>query len=155
MTVEHSPLTLILAAGAANDAHRILTEKSASADVSAVPRPVAVDLIVCGWLAGAQMMANQVADHFDAAPEQKTVHLDTIPETAEERVALADLDIMNCHGVAASAGHPPVFAMLMPPSRNTQMTPEQALVLAAWLVALADPYSKVKFDHVLRKVHNT
>ena len=143
-------LTIELATSAALAVHRFIEGRDPDAPWSA---EAAMELAFKAWLAGAQTGVAKAAE-VTGPTVARTVELD-IPETAEERNALADLEIMNCHGVAASAGQPPVFAMLMPPSRHTQLSPEQALVLAAWLVALADPYSKVKFAHVLRKVHNT
>ena len=35
------------------------------------------------------------------------------------------------------------------------MTPLQALTLAAWLVAVAEPMSVVKFDGILKQVQNS
>jgi hypothetical protein len=43
--------------------------------------------------------------------------------------------------------------MLMPPTRATEWSPEQALVLAGWLVALAEPFSQISFADVLDQIH--
>lgn len=44
------------------------------------------------------------------------------------------------------------FAILNPPIDD--MSKEEALVLAAWLVALADPYDR-NFQSILNEVRNT
>jgi hypothetical protein len=47
------------------------------------------------------------------------------------------------------------LTMLNPPTHATEWTPEAALVVAAWLVAMAEPFASVSFAEVLRKVRNT
>lgn len=155
-----NPLTIALAARAGAAVHKLLEGRDPEA---AWTTDDAVELALRGWLDGALTVTEKVDEMVQArlremvvlrAAPVPTVELD-IPHSAEERIALADLDIANVHGVAMNTARPPIVAMLIPPSRHTQMTPEQAIVLAAWLVALADPFSSVKFVHVLHKVHNT
>lgn len=60
-------------------------------------------------------------------------------------------DVTNLHGVAR---HGQEIVMLI--AREGPMTQTQALVLAAWLVALADESDEhARFRHVLRQVENT
>jgi hypothetical protein len=55
-----------------------------------------------------------------------------------------------------TAGMSPLrLTMLNPPTRSTLWTPEEALVAAAWLVAMAEPFSSVKFAGILHKVQST
>lgn len=62
------------------------------------------------------------------------------------------LNFMNSHGVASGAGGKRLV-MLIPPTRATEWTPEQALVLAGWLVALAEPFAQISFADVLDQIH--
>ena len=65
-----------------------------------------------------------------------------------------ELDIGNRCMVAAQ-GSPIHFLMVNPPTRATRWTPDEALVIAAWLVAMAQPFTEVKFADVLTRVENT
>ncbi|CAN1724402.1 conserved protein of unknown function [Hyphomicrobium sp. 1Nfss2.1] len=60
-----------------------------------------------------------------------------------------EIDVMNKFGVSVGGGG---IALLVPP--RTPMTKDEALVLAAWLVALADPLGE-RFEKVLDAVLST
>ena len=78
--------------------------------------------------------------------------------TTEEsnRQVINTIDIANRHAVAMrGSGSGQRLGMLLPPTRATEWTPEEALVLAAWLVSMAEPFAQVTFEDVLHKVHNT
>ena len=60
-----------------------------------------------------------------------------------------ELDIMNKHAVGLIGEK---IGMLAPPINS--VTRDEALILAAWLVALADPGSE-RFSAILKRVQNT
>jgi hypothetical protein len=62
-----------------------------------------------------------------------------------------EIDIFNRYGVAL---HGDKLVFLNPPYPREPLSRADALVLAAWLVALADP-SQDKFPKVLEAVCNT
>lgn len=65
------------------------------------------------------------------------------------------MDLQNSWLVSTTGiGDDTQIVILRPPGPNHHMTPEQALVVAAWLVALADP-DGFKFAAVLEAVNNT
>lgn len=68
--------------------------------------------------------------------------------------AINNVNVCNQH-VIASGGGGKRLTMLLPPTRATEWTPEEALVVAAWLVAMAEPFSSVPFEQVLHKVQST
>lgn len=68
--------------------------------------------------------------------------------------AINNVNVSNQHGIASGAGGKRL-TMLLPPTRATEWTPEQALVIAAWLVAMAEPFASVPFADVLHKVKST
>jgi hypothetical protein len=61
---------------------------------------------------------------------------------------MTDLDVMNKWGVSL---HPATntITFLIPPSR---VTPDEALVLAAWLVSMGEFLSKEKFSDILETI---
>ena len=59
------------------------------------------------------------------------------------------IDVTNIHCVCMKGEE---IIILAPPS---QLTPEEALRFAAWIVALAEPFAEVRFAEVLAAVHNT
>ena len=59
------------------------------------------------------------------------------------------MDVMNKYGVATNGER---VAVLLPPRGD--MTNEEAIIFAAWLVTLADPAGE-KFAEILAAVHNT
>lgn len=63
--------------------------------------------------------------------------------------SLNTLDIGNRHMVGVMGQ---TIVVMNPPK---QLTPDEALVFAAWLVALAEYQASVKFEDVLTKVQNT
>jgi hypothetical protein len=60
------------------------------------------------------------------------------------------MDIMNKFMVAASRSK----VCIMNPPRG-EMSPDDALLLAAWLVALASPMATEPFEAVLEEVENS
>ena len=60
-----------------------------------------------------------------------------------------DLDVSNMHGVGAQGKD---IVILAPPSR---MTPDEAMVFAAWIVALASMHSTHPFSVYYDKVSGT
>jgi hypothetical protein len=62
------------------------------------------------------------------------------------------LDVSNFCMLAMGGGQPPRYVFLNPPTRFTEWSADQALVAAAWLVSMAEPFASVKFEDVLRKV---
>jgi|HubBroStandDraft_1064217.scaffolds.fasta_scaffold313187_2 hypothetical protein len=67
------------------------------------------------------------------------------------------IEELNCGNFCGVAGciAPPKIVMLIPPTRATVWTPEEALVCAAWLVAMAAPFASVTWQEVLEKVENS
>lgn len=61
-----------------------------------------------------------------------------------------EIDTLNKYGVGMSGAR---INMLMPP-RGT-MSPDDALNLAAWLVAMAEGMTNTEFTDVLEAVRNT
>lgn len=61
-----------------------------------------------------------------------------------------DLDVTNYH-LVCTKGNDQIFIMNPP----TVLTPESALRFAAWLVAVAEPNSKIPFKRFLEEVKNT
>ena len=72
----------------------------------------------------------------------------------EHAQAINDVNVMNVHAISSAAGGKRL-TMLIPPTRATVWSPEEALVVAAWLVSMAEPFAQVSFEEVLRKVQNT
>lgn len=64
-------------------------------------------------------------------------------------MSIETLDIDNRHMVGALGQK---IIVMNPPK---QLSPDEALVFAAWLVALAEFQASVKFEDVLTKVQNT
>ena len=147
---------LALATGASLAVHRLLEPHPTTA---AFGRPLTVELMLSAWLEGAKDISARAAamvDETKAEMRAAGILEESEPQrTDDQRAALEMLDIGNHCGVAASSGQPVRLGLLMPPTRQQALTPEQALVLAAWLVAMAEPWSPVKFVDVLHKVHNT
>ncbi len=70
------------------------------------------------------------------------------------------MDIMNKFGVGLyhRAKEAPLITIRNLPiliGKPYSFTPEDALLLAAWLVATAEPFADEKFDTVLEQVKNT
>lgn len=61
-----------------------------------------------------------------------------------------ELDLGNYQMVGIQAGN---IGVAFP--THKLMTPDEALVHAAWIVALAEPNSEHKFEDVLKKVKST
>lgn len=66
-----------------------------------------------------------------------------------EQMSIANFCMIGIGGV------PPRLVMANPPARTNRWTPEEALVVAAWLVAIAEPMTDVKFSDILERVQNT
>lgn len=64
---------------------------------------------------------------------------------------LPEIDTAN-HFLAS--GHGDRVTLLRPPRPGQQLTRDEALALAAWLVAMADP-GRQRFEQVYRAVLNT
>lgn len=62
------------------------------------------------------------------------------------------MDTFNSQLVGMGTG-PGALVVVMNPA--VQMTPDQALLHAAWLVALAEPFATVSFDATLAAVRST
>lgn len=62
------------------------------------------------------------------------------------------IDTLNKFAVAASGRG---IIMLLPPSRGASITPDDALLLAAWLVAIAEHEASNTFEDVLKAVQST
>lgn len=62
------------------------------------------------------------------------------------------IDTSNRFIVGARGNH---LIVMNPPTRMTELTPDEALVLAAWLVAMAEFRASVPFATVLEKVQNS
>lgn len=66
---------------------------------------------------------------------------------------LADeIDLANKFLVGARGKQ---VVILNPPTRLTELSPDEALLLAAWLVAIAEYQASTPFAAVLEKVQNT
>lgn len=76
-------------------------------------------------------------------------HVEPKYDTTED---LVTLDIGNRCMVSARGKQ---IVIMNPPTRMTELTPTEALLLAAWLVAMAEFNSNLKFEDVLLKVQNT
>ena len=64
------------------------------------------------------------------------------------------MDTANRFLVSGSAGRTAIeIAILRAPKPDERLTAEEAVVLAAWLVAMADPARKL-FDEALRQICN-
>lgn len=67
---------------------------------------------------------------------------------------MAEIDITN-YQVVSLAGGPNSRERIIIMAPRVHMTPDEALVHAAWLVAIARPHSKLDFLDVLQLVLNS
>lgn len=64
---------------------------------------------------------------------------------------MSEIDIGNKWGLCLHRDSN-TLGFLIPPQK---LTPDDALVLAAWLVCLAEPLTSIQFGDVIERVENT